>query len=137
MEMQQNLTVVWSYFDDIWNQQDFDAADRYLSKDYVSHGPLTEGFPPGPANQREFVQEMLTAFPDVRCQLDKQEGIGEMVRLWLTFCGTNTGPLFGQPATGEVVVVHLQYTARVANGKLVEGWADWDPDGLVYQLTHR
>jgi predicted ester cyclase len=41
--------------------------------------------------------------------------------------GTNTGPMFGRPPTGQRVELAAIVIFRVADGKIAERWAGWKP----------
>jgi len=60
------------------------------------------------------------------------EGETVMVR-W--FCrGTHKGDLNGISPTGKQITISGISIARFANGKMVEGWVNWDALGLMQQL---
>jgi predicted ester cyclase len=48
--------------------------------------------------------------------------------------GTHKGELNGIAPTGKQVNVSGVSIVRFANGKIVEGWANWDALGLMQQL---
>jgi predicted ester cyclase len=48
--------------------------------------------------------------------------------------GTHTGDFYGIPATGKRVEFTGMYIARIADGKIVEHWAEEDAYGLLLQL---
>jgi predicted ester cyclase len=47
---------------------------------------------------------------------------------------THTAPLLNIPATHKQVRITGMTFARAANGKLVEGWNNWDELGLLKQI---
>ena len=106
----------------------------YIAADHVNHGPMTEQLPPGLEGDKAFISGMLAAFPDTRYTIDKQEADGDTVQTWLTYMGTNTGSLNGAPPTGKRATVKVKTTDRIVNGKIVESWAEWDPQDMLRQL---
>ena len=48
--------------------------------------------------------------------------------------GKHTGPGLGIPATGKTIHVTGISTVRVAAGKVVEGWQNWDMLGMMQQI---
>jgi predicted ester cyclase len=48
--------------------------------------------------------------------------------------GTNTGELLGMPATGKPARVTGISIIRIAAGKMVEGWGNFDALGMLQQL---
>ena len=129
-------TIARDLLDGLWNQRDMSIADELLAPDHVSYGPYSDDLPAGPEGQKLFVGGMLDAFPDTRCQIDRQEVDGDLVTTWATFTGTNTGPLMGMPPTGKRAVVHVVITDRVEGGQIVESQSEWDPEDMMRQLGH-
>jgi predicted ester cyclase len=48
--------------------------------------------------------------------------------------GTHKGDLNGIAPTGKQFAISGVTVARVANGKIVEGWVNWDALSLMQQL---
>jgi predicted ester cyclase len=131
---EQNKTIVLDSLEASWKRRDFAAAAQYIAADHVNHGPMSEGFPPGPEGNRLFVSGMLAAFPDTQYTIDKQEAEGDTVRTWITYTGTNSGSLNGAPPTGKRATVKVLATDRIANGQIAESWSEWDPEDMMRQL---
>jgi predicted ester cyclase len=131
---EQNKTLVRNSLEASWKKRDWAEAAKYIAADHINHGPLTDQLPSGPEGNKAFVSGMVAAFPDVRYTIDKQEAEGDLVRTWLTYVGTNTGSLMGMPPTGQRATVKVLTTDRIANGKIVESWAEWDDADMMRQL---
>lgn len=134
MSEEQNKAIVLNSLEAGWKQQNWAETAKYIAADAKIHGPMTEQLPPGVEGNKMFITGMLAAFPDVRYTVDKQEAEGDLVRTWQTYTGTNTGSLNGMPPTGKRAVVKVLTTNRIANGKIVESWAEWDPQDMMRQL---
>ena len=52
----------------------------------------------------------------------------------VTWQATHRGVLMGIPPTGTRVTVTETHLARVADGRVVERWGNWDQMGLLQQL---
>ena len=48
--------------------------------------------------------------------------------------GTNTGAFMGMPPTGKQVTIAGMLIVRVAGGKMVESWVNFDALGMLQQL---
>ena len=59
---------------------------------------------------------------------------GDVVTLDGKESGTNTGPLFGQPATGKFAKWSIHHEFRVRYGKIVEHWGSEDTTAMLQQL---
>jgi ketosteroid isomerase-like protein len=51
-----------------------------------------------------------------------------------TITGTHEGELTGIPPTGRRISITGISIARIANGKIIESWNNWDALGLMQQL---
>ena len=59
---------------------------------------------------------------------------GDTVATFKTVTGTHRGGIHGIPATGRSVEILVSDVFRIADGKIVEGWALLDEAGLLRQL---
>ena len=120
-------------FEDVWNCKNLNAIDDLLSADYVHHDPnsLVAG---GIDGYKQFVNHYMNAFPHAHFTIHDAftEGQNEVTR-W-TVAGTHQGELTGIPPTGRSISVTGISIARVANGKIIESWNNWDALGLMQQL---
>jgi predicted ester cyclase len=59
---------------------------------------------------------------------------GETVMARWSCRGTHKGDLSGIAPTGKQFNISGVTIARLANGKMAEGWVNWDAQGLMQQL---
>jgi predicted ester cyclase len=59
---------------------------------------------------------------------------GDHVMTRLSAYGTQTGELFGIPATGKQFTMTAIALHRIANGKIVEHWSEKSTLGMMQQL---
>jgi predicted ester cyclase len=59
---------------------------------------------------------------------------GETVMARWSCRGTHKGDLSGIAPTGKQFTISGVSIARLANGKMAEGWVNWDAQGLMQQL---
>ena len=120
-------------FEDVWNNKKLDAIEEIIAADYVHHDAGTIAAN-GPEGYRQFVNSYMNAFPDANFTIDEAltEGDTEVTR-W-TVTGTHEGELAGIPRTGRRFSVTGISIARIANGKIIESWNNWDALGLMHQL---
>jgi steroid delta-isomerase-like uncharacterized protein len=125
-----DLAVRW--FEEVWNQGRRDAVEEMLSPDAVVHdGPVDSR---GPAGFYAFYDRMHAAFSDVRIKPDITLVEGDLVCIRWTATMKHTGDGLGMPATGKAVQITGTSIIRVAGGKLVEGWQNWDMLGMIEQI---
>ena len=116
------------------NRGDVSIADRVFAPDCVIH---INGSPDPNLSVDGFKQIMsglLAAFPDLHLTVDDQVEAGDRVATRWSAEGTNSGPFGPVSATGRRVRVTGLILDRVAGGKVVERWEQWDQMGLMQQL---
>ena len=128
-------TLVRRFFEEVWNQGNLDVLDEIIASDYDPHPlPNDSDFGRGPAGQKQFVNQYRLAFPDTHFTVEAQLAEGDVVATRWTADGTHTGDLMGIPASRQQVTVTGMTINRIANGKLSEGWANFDQLGLLQQI---
>ncbi len=120
----------------IFQRGNLDVADEIVSRDFVIHSP---GLPPsmqrGPEGVKEFARMIRAAFPDdLRITHDDTISSENRVVIRWTSSGTQKGELMGNPPSGRKTTVTGIDIFRVANGKLVELWQNWDQLGMLQQI---
>ena len=119
-------------FEEVWNQQNLSTADELIASNFVDHDPQSSV--QGLESYKQFVRYYLTAFPDSHFTVEDEIAEGQMVVTRWTVSGTHTGNLGAIPATGRRISVTGISCGRVENGKIVEGWTNWDTLGMMQQL---
>lgn len=119
---------------DAFNRGDEAAVDALFAAGYVDHDPARAGLPPGPAGVKAAWRQFRTAFPDAEVRISEVVAAGDKVAVRGSIHGTHRGELMGIPPTGQAVTVTLIDVNRIAEGQLVERWAEADMLGLLQQL---
>ena len=83
---------------------------------------------------KQFISMYFTAFPDARLSIEDMIAEGDTVTVRQMFYGTHQGELMGIPPTGKQVSATGMTLIRIANGKAVEQWANYDDLGMLQQL---
>ncbi len=125
--------VVRRFVEEYQEKRDDEAFAEYLSPDVVDHTPM-----PGTAGGAEGVRQIFgmlwSALPDMRVEIHDQVAEGDKVVTRKSFVGTQSGELFGVPATDREVHLDLIDIVRVSDGKIVEHWNIVDSYALMQQL---
>jgi steroid delta-isomerase-like uncharacterized protein len=128
----ESSVLVQRWFEEVWNKGRATAIDEMLSETAVVHGLGMELR--GPEGFKSFHAAYRNAFPDVRVQIDDIVAEGDTAAARWSGTATHKGDGLGFPATGK----HVQFTGmvflRVKNGKIVEGWNNFDQLGMLQQL---
>lgn len=128
----ENKALVRRWFDEVWNKGDASAIDRLFAANGIVHGLGAEM--KGPAGFKPFHAAYRDAFPDVRLELEDLIAEDDKVAFRWTATATHQGSGLGFPPTGKKVSFTGMGVIRVQDGKLVEGWNNFDQLGLVQQL---
>jgi steroid delta-isomerase-like uncharacterized protein len=125
-------------FEDVWNRKNLSAIDDLIAADYVHHDPNSPAAN-GIHGYKQFVNHYMSAFPDAHFTIHdaftqgQNTDVQNEVTRW-TVVGTHKGELAGIPRTGRRFSVTGISIARVANGKIIESWNNWDALGMMQQL---
>ena len=128
----ENKLLVRRWFEEVWNKGRADAIDEMLATDAVVHG-LGSGVT-GPAEFKAFHSAYRNAFPDVTIRIDDIVAEGDIVAARWSGTGTHRGGGLGFAATGRGIQFSGMLFVRVQNGRLVEGWNNFDQLGMLQQL---
>jgi predicted ester cyclase len=100
----------------------------------VGHDPAEPEEMRGPEGIKRYAAEVRDALPDVRVTVEEQVAEGDGVATRYTLVGTQEGVLMGIPPTGNPVEIVGVAIDRLANGKIVESWDNYDALGMMQQL---
>lgn len=118
-----------------FDKGDVNAFDALIAKDVKSHSEMPPGMKStGLEAVKEMCQMNKTAFPDMKSQVHTVAAAGDTVMVFYTSEGTNTGSLFGHPATNKKIKVDGVDIIRFQNGKAVEHWGVFDSMKMMQQL---
>jgi predicted ester cyclase len=128
----ENKEIVRRLGEEPW-QGKLDTIDELADPKYVGRDPAMPDVE-GPEGLKQFVKDFLSGYPDGRVTIDQQLAEGDLVASRWTGRGTHRGELMGIAPTGKQVTVTGITISRVAGGKVVEEWTNWDMLGMLQQL---
>ena len=131
---EQNKTVVRRLFDELWNKGNMQVADELIAPAYQHHDSSSPDFGKGPESEKKRVNLYRTAFHDLRLNIEDLYTEGETVVARWSCRGVHKGDLSGIAPTGKQFAITGITIARFSNGKIVEGFVNWDALGLMRQL---
>lgn len=119
---------------DLINAGDIDAFGDLLADDFVEHEELP-GLSPSKDGVKTFFRMQLSAFPDLRMDVQDIVADGAKVVARVRYTGTQRGEFQGMPATGKSVDVQLvDIFAFDGDGRVREHWGVADQLTLLQQL---
>jgi predicted ester cyclase len=136
MLTEENKILVRRWLEECYNQGNAAVADELVAINYVNHS-APHGQMPGLVAEKRYITMIRAAFPDFHLAIEDQIAEGDKVVTRLTASGTYKGGLEDIPSTaaiGKQVRVTEILIHRIAGGKAVEGWIEFDQLGLWQQL---
>lgn len=128
-----NKAFATLWFDKVWNQGRRDAIGEMLAPDGVFHDGSETAT--GPDGFYAFFDRIHAAFSDIHITIEFTMAEGDDVCLRWSCTLRHTGSGLGMPPTGRIVNTTGISIIRMGNGKLAEGWHNWDMLGLMQQIA--
>jgi steroid delta-isomerase-like uncharacterized protein len=116
------------------NRGDVSVADKVFAADCVIHINGSPDRTLDLAGFKQMIAGLLAAFPDLRLTVEDQIVVGDRVATRWVAEGTNSAAFGNVQATGRRVRVDGLVLDRLARGKVVERWEQWDQMGMMQQL---
>ena len=129
-----NKAIVRRLFEELWNKGNLSLADELFTPNYEHHDASSPDFGRGPESEKKRAALYRTAFPDLQLTIEDIIAEDETVMARWSCRGTHKGDLSGIAPTGKQFNISGVTIARLANGKMAEGWVNWDAQGLMQQL---
>jgi steroid delta-isomerase-like uncharacterized protein len=129
-----NKNAVRRLVEEVWNKGNLSVADELFAPTYAHHDPSTPDLGRGAESEKKRASLYRTAFPDFQLTIDDITADGETVTARWSCRGTHKGDLSGIAPTGKQFNISGISFVRFANGRMSEGWINWDALGLMQQL---
>jgi steroid delta-isomerase-like uncharacterized protein len=129
----ENKALARRWFEEVWNDGRAAAIDEMLPPHGVVHG-LGDEQMQGPAAFKPFHAAYRNAFPDVKIEIEDMIAEGDKVAFRWSATATHRGDGLSVPATNRRVRFTGMGFVRVENGKLAEGWNNFDQLAMLQQL---
>ena len=113
----------------IWNRGDLDAADELFAPGYVNHYGLIADLVLGPEAIKVSAALYRVAFPALHVSVEEISTVEDTVVLRWT---ARTAP--GRSDGSQAKSLSGITRSRVAGGKIVESWTEWDRIGVLHEL---
>jgi len=131
MSTEQNKAIVRRFLEDYTPA----VVDDLLVPNYMHHDP---SLPPEMQRGRDAYKQInnmfRAAFPDLSVTVEDLVAEGNTVSARWIWGGTQRGEMMGIPPTNKQVSATGTSIHRVAEGKIVESWFNFDSLGMMQQL---
>jgi predicted ester cyclase len=128
MSTESNKAVARRFIEEVLGKGNLALMDEITVPGYSDHSL------PSGVTARQAIAGLRAGFPDMHFTVDDLIAEGDKVATRSTAIGTHTGTWFGIPPTGKVVTLSGFSIYRIADGKLVEAWVQYDQLGMMQQL---
>ena len=130
-----NVALIHRWFDEVWNNGRLDAIHELMAPKFVGIGQSgPEAVIHGPQEFQTFVEQLRGAFPDIHVTIEDAFAAGDKVVARWSATMTHRGDHLGLPATGKQVRITGISIGRIVDGKIVEGWDNWDQLGMMREI---
>lgn len=112
------------------------GLDRVVIPDGRFHELEAMGLPPGREGLKMFRRQVNAAIPDEHISVAAVRFEGDdIIEADMAMDATQTGEIFGIPATGRKIRFDVHERCRFVDGNLAERWAQVDIEDIKRQLT--
>jgi predicted ester cyclase len=87
-----------------------------------------------PEGIKQAVMLFRSAFPDLQYAVHEEIAERDLVMTRFSARGTQDGPFLGAAPTGREVNYTGMHLNRIANGRIVESWVNYDALALLQQV---
>jgi steroid delta-isomerase-like uncharacterized protein len=129
----QNKTIARRFNEEVWGRGDQATLEELLDPDFVDHDALP-GQDPGREGHKQILAAFHSAFPDLNVTTEDIVTEGEKVVSRWSARGTHHGELLGIAPTGNGVTIKGIDVLRVAEGRIVERWSQFNSLEMMQQL---
>ena len=125
---EENKQLVRRWFEEVWNQGRAGAIDEMLDEYGIAHGLSDDPSNPikGPSGFKPFHSLFREAFPNMMIVVEDMVAEGDKVAARCSVRGRHEGDFRGFAATQSPVDFTGMTIVRIANGKIVEAWNNFD-----------
>jgi predicted ester cyclase len=125
-----NKELVRRFYREAIGGRDSAACGRLLTVDFVHNGE-----PRGRAGQRQAVDHLLVAFPDLEHEIELILAEEDLVAAHQRWRGTHAGEFLGAEASGRRVEFTSTAILRIRDGLIAQAWDEVDVAGVLGQLS--
>jgi steroid delta-isomerase-like uncharacterized protein len=125
---EENKTLTYRWFEEVWNKGNANAIAEMLTDDVVIHG-LTDATGGSITNLdafRDFHTQFRSAFPNIAVVVQDCIAEGDKVAARCSVQAKHTGDSLGVAATHADVDFSGIAIVKIHDGKIVEAWNNFD-----------
>jgi predicted ester cyclase len=123
-------TLLFKWFDKVWNKGDENAIDELMTPESNAKGILADDQPKGPAGFKIFFNDFRSQFHDIKIDVEDvlSQDDFEVARTSVSAVHT---------ASGKPVTFSGMCMVKVDQGKIAEAWNNYDFLNMYQQLGQK
>ncbi|MGZ3839946.1 MAG: ester cyclase [Flavisolibacter sp.] len=122
-------TLLYQWFNEVWNNSNENAIDRLMAHDSTAHGIIEPGQPIGPEGFKRFYNDFRKQFKDINIEVDDVITEDDMEIARTTVSAVHV-------ESNKKVNFSGMCMARISDGKIAEAWNNYDFLGMHQQIGH-
>ena len=126
--MMSTLQLMQQWYDEVWNKGNASFIDVMMDKNVIVHGLDPSGRSEGIEQFKTFYGNFRKSFPVTKINLQSLVYDNEFATVYCT--------VSGKSSTNREVVFNGLCVAKFKDGKLIEGWNNFDFLKMYQQLGH-
>jgi steroid delta-isomerase-like uncharacterized protein len=125
---QENKGLVQRWFEEVWNNGRADLIEEMFDENGIAHGLSDDPAKPikGPKDYTPFYKSFREAFPNMKIVVEDMIAEGDKVTARCSVRGKHEGNFRGLAATQSPIEFTGITIVRIADGKIVEAWNNFD-----------
>jgi steroid delta-isomerase-like uncharacterized protein len=134
-DLERNKALVRRSLEEIYTGGNVDAIEEVFAPDFVAWDPtFPNGELRGPEGIRGNVERGHKSFENWRFDIEDVIAEGDRVVTRVVMRARSKAEFLGMAPTGKELEVSGITIHRIANGKIVERWGNWNTIGMLQQL---
>jgi steroid delta-isomerase-like uncharacterized protein len=129
-----NKGVARRLVEEVLNKGNMKAFDELFSDTYAMHNMPVPNIPGTKEGFRKLVLATRKAFPDVHVHIENMVADNDFAVFHDKVEATSKDDFFGVPATGKRITWTEIHFLKIAGGRIVEHWTNFDQLGILQQL---
>jgi len=130
---EENKAILRRWLEEFWNQGDDSLVDELVAPNFANHPGGNVVSASDPEALRSQVINWRATFPG-QMTIDSLIAEGDLVAARLTWRGVHKGDFMGIPPTGKPIELTLMAFERFVDGKMAQGWGEFDMLRLFQQI---
>jgi predicted ester cyclase len=136
MPQHDNAALCRRWFQEVWNENREQTIAELMASGAVIHGLGEDGRPgAGPEAFKKFFHLFHAGLSEIRIDVHDVISQADQTACRLTLTAKHTGTGFGTAPTGRAVTITGIVWCRWRDGRIIEGWNEFDAAGLMKQIS--